>query len=599
MLDSKIQKGFNTNFIQCLHSKRHLELLDVVDSLRAQGLNDHVDLPQLIVCGDQSSGKSSVLAAISGVPFPKRDNLCTRFATEVILRRNDDIESVQISASITTGGFKPSGYQAMTSSFHHDLESMDELPEILEKAAIAMGVGTTGSAFSSNILRLEVRGPSMPQLTIVDLPGLIHSENKYQSGEDIELVAGLVGHYMAQERSIILAVVSGKNDYANQIVLTKARKVDPEGQRTLGIITKPDTLYPGSASESSFLNLARNQDVRFSLGWHVVRNQDTNHIVEGDRDQIEMSFFETTRWRGVAEPNRGISALRHRLSEVLFEQITKELPAMISEILMSIKDTQAELAQTFSSCSHAACEALYDHPFFADRGTADTQPRRLRSIVQNANIAFAERMLSLPQSAKPKNQPVSKIPASSDVTDLVARAKELITTHRGKELPGTFNPLLIGPLFREMSQTWLPLARNHVEGMWLDARTTITAILGDVADANVAEKCMDVVIGPKFEQVRSVLMDRLDTYMHEYHRQPITYNHYLTENVQAGRMRRRRAEAITGCRKVLSQRGSIDFSDIDLLVSAIMGDHTPGMDDLAAQELADYAQAYYKVESPA
>jgi hypothetical protein len=597
MLDSKIQKGFNTNFIQCLHSKRHLELLDVVDSLRAQGLNDHVDLPQLIVCGDQSSGKSSVLAAISGVPFPKRDNLCTRFATEVILRRNDDIESVQISASITTGGFKPSGYQAMTSSFHHDLESMDELPEILEKAAIAMGVGTTGSAFSSNILRLEVRGPSMPQLTIVDLPGLIHSENKYQSGEDIELVAELVGHYMAQERSIILAVVSGKNDYANQIVLTKARKVDPEGKRTLGIITKPDTLYPGSASESS----------------------DTNHIVEGDRDQIEMSFFETTRWRGVAEPNRGISALRHRLSEVLFEQITKELPAMISEILMSIKDTQAELtrmgrsrsndlekrlflmelAQTFSSCSHAACEALYDHPFFADRGTADTQPRRLRSIVQNANIAFAERMLSLPQSAKPKNQPVSKIPASSDVTDLVARAKELITTHRGKELPGTFNPLLIGPLFREMSQTWLPLARNHVEGMWLDARTTITAILGDVADANVAEKCMDVVIGPKFEQVRSVLMDRLDTYMHEYHRQPITYNHYLTENVQAGRMRRRRAEAITGCRKVLSQRGSIDFSDIDLLVSAIMGDHTPGMDDLAAQELADYAQAYYKVESPA
>lgn len=112
-----------------------------------------------------------------------------------------------------------------------------------------------------------------------------------------------------------------------------------------------------------------------------------------------MSFFETTRWRGLAEPNRRISTLRHRLSEVLFEQITKELPAMISEILMSIKDTRAELtrmgrsrsndlekrlflielAQTFSSCSHAACEALYDHPFFTDRGTADTQPRRLRS----------------------------------------------------------------------------------------------------------------------------------------------------------------------------------------------------------------------------
>lgn len=61
-------------------------------------------------------------------------------------------------------------------------------------------------------------------------------------------------------------MVSAKNNYANQIVLTKARKVDPEGKRTLDIITKPDTLYPGSASESSFLSLAKNQDVRFSLG---------------------------------------------------------------------------------------------------------------------------------------------------------------------------------------------------------------------------------------------------------------------------------------------------------------------------------------------
>lgn len=156
-----------------------------------------MDLPQLIVCGDQSSGKSSVLAAISGVPFPKRDNLCTRFATEVILRRNDDIGTVQISASITIGGFRSSGHQAPVDLFRQDLESMDQLPDTLEKAALAMGVGITGTAFSSKILRLEVRGPRMPQLTIVDLPGLIHSENNYQSGEDIKLVIELVEHYMA------------------------------------------------------------------------------------------------------------------------------------------------------------------------------------------------------------------------------------------------------------------------------------------------------------------------------------------------------------------------------------------------------------------
>jgi ABC-type molybdenum transport system ATPase subunit/photorepair protein PhrA len=70
-----------------LRTTEQIQLLDLVDSLRAEGLSEFTALPQLIVCGDQSSGKSSLLEAISGVPFPRKDNLCTRFATEVILRR--------------------------------------------------------------------------------------------------------------------------------------------------------------------------------------------------------------------------------------------------------------------------------------------------------------------------------------------------------------------------------------------------------------------------------------------------------------------------------------------------------------------------------
>ena len=70
-----------------LRTAEQIRLLDLVDSLRAEGLSEFTALPQLIVCGDQSSGKSSLLEAISGVPFPRKDNLCTRFATEVILRR--------------------------------------------------------------------------------------------------------------------------------------------------------------------------------------------------------------------------------------------------------------------------------------------------------------------------------------------------------------------------------------------------------------------------------------------------------------------------------------------------------------------------------
>lgn len=65
-------------------------LLDVIDHLRNLGVNQYVDLPTILVCGDQSSGKSSVLEAICKLPFPKGENVCTTFATELAIRRAPD-----------------------------------------------------------------------------------------------------------------------------------------------------------------------------------------------------------------------------------------------------------------------------------------------------------------------------------------------------------------------------------------------------------------------------------------------------------------------------------------------------------------------------
>lgn len=72
-----------TSSLQALQSEDQRKVMDIVDRLRRTGLSGIVELPQLIVCGDQSSGKSSVLEAITEIPFPRKENLCTRFATEV------------------------------------------------------------------------------------------------------------------------------------------------------------------------------------------------------------------------------------------------------------------------------------------------------------------------------------------------------------------------------------------------------------------------------------------------------------------------------------------------------------------------------------
>jgi GTPase SAR1 family protein len=74
-----------TSSLQALQSTDQRKVMDIVDKLRRTGLSGIVELPQLVVCGDQSSGKSSVLEAITEIPFPRKENLCTRFATEVCL----------------------------------------------------------------------------------------------------------------------------------------------------------------------------------------------------------------------------------------------------------------------------------------------------------------------------------------------------------------------------------------------------------------------------------------------------------------------------------------------------------------------------------
>lgn len=75
--------AITTTSLKALQSADQRKVMDIVDKLRRTGLSGIVELPQLVVCGDQSSGKSSVLEAITEIPFPRKENLCTRFATEV------------------------------------------------------------------------------------------------------------------------------------------------------------------------------------------------------------------------------------------------------------------------------------------------------------------------------------------------------------------------------------------------------------------------------------------------------------------------------------------------------------------------------------
>ncbi|KAI3390334.1 hypothetical protein diail_10060 [Diaporthe ilicicola] len=398
-------------------------LLDTVDNLRSQGVGEIVQLPQIIVVGDQSSGKSSVLEAISRVRFPVKGGLCTRFATELVLRTSPREEvAVKIRAGNSATMRKP---------FLFDERRLDtnDLSDLIERSKLSMGIRDDASGFSEDILRIELSGPELPSLTLVDLPGIYRNETEYQSRQGMEIVWRLVEKYMKQENSIILAVVNASYDFSNQGILTEIKRHDPKLERTMGIITNPDRLAPKSIDEGRYVRLVRNQEPLHTLkhGWHVLRNrgpdandeqgQGTSRTSDKERDDAEKAFFSSGVWGPMPGNLKGVDTLRRKLSRVLTKHIELSLPDVIEDIerkLEARRESKARLgrprtgpaelrqylhdiAEQFRDFTRQAIMGAYDDlQFFGDpyaddypRGHHDhSDARRLRAVVRNLNHAF-------------------------------------------------------------------------------------------------------------------------------------------------------------------------------------------------------------------
>jgi len=115
-------------------------------------------------------------------------------------------------------------------SFSESITDLNELPRIMNKAMNAMGIIDGRIAFAEDILSITIQGPDRPQLTLVDIPGVIQSSTKGVSERDVIRSLEITKRYIKQHRTICLAVVSATNDAANQPILQHVRKYDPRGE---------------------------------------------------------------------------------------------------------------------------------------------------------------------------------------------------------------------------------------------------------------------------------------------------------------------------------------------------------------------------------
>ncbi|CAG8900109.1 unnamed protein product [Penicillium egyptiacum] len=620
------------------------ELLEKIDELRAIGVGGLVELPQIIVCGNQSSGKSSVLEAISRVRFPSKSNICTRFATEIVIRRSPH-DRIKVSIEPGDSRKDEQEQQKLRAFTSEKFSSSEDLPTLIENAKECMGLSSTdpsSTGFSDDVLKVEISGPEKPNLTLVDLPGLYYSSSSDQNEQGMEIVQRLTEKYMKSSRSIILAVISARADYHIQKVLNIAQSFDPKYERVLGIVTQPDIPEVGSDEEDTYLQFIRNENVKLQLGWHVLRNRsfETRGISDDARDIQEKEFFEKGRWASLPGDQVGIESLRNRLSKILLGHVRRNLPGLIADIQERISRNEQTLAKMgaprtslqeqrrflvdissrFARITNQALNGSYVDEFFGGfkdhtATTEDFPFRRLRAIIRELNEYFSEAMSirgkrriiqfpGQPALVQDVEQERSK-PYMDDWTpqyisqeSLVAEIKEQARHSRGIELPGSANQLLVGTLFRDQCEPWETVAKSHLLNTWHSVEYFIQLVLKSLTDDHTRPLLMRHLIGPEMEKMKESLLAKLSELTSYFKRgHPLPVGTSFLSKIEEPRKNRQ----VSALKRNLHLSGSypstgedtrniFDVRDLEQATSQLQS----SSDQFAAAEIIDQMQAYYE-----
>ncbi|TSK17738.1 Interferon-induced GTP-binding protein Mx1 [Bagarius yarrelli] len=304
--------------------------IDLIDSLRALGVEKDLALPAIAVIGDQSSGKSSVLEALSGVALPRGNGMVTRCPLELkmVKSKNKDMWHGKIR------------YKSHEQNIKNPKDVDKFIIEAQENIVGAKGI-------SDELISLEVTSADVPDLTLIDLPGIVRVSVKGQPEDIGEQSKKLSQRFIEKQGTIILVVVPCNVDIATTEALKMAQEVDPKGERTLGILTKPDLVDKGT--EDVVVSIINNEIIYLNKGYMIVKcrgQQDIDNSVPlYESVAIERDFFKNHPQFSILyeEGKATISNLAKKLTVELVSHIVHSLPQMEEQIHKRLAEIQAEL----------------------------------------------------------------------------------------------------------------------------------------------------------------------------------------------------------------------------------------------------------------
>ncbi|XP_067235658.1 interferon-induced GTP-binding protein Mx3-like [Chanodichthys erythropterus] len=306
--------------------------IDLIDTLRSVGIQKDLALPTIVVIGDQSSGKSSVLEVLSGVALPRGSGIVTRCPLELRLKK---VTGVKWKAVLS---YRDTEIEFVDSSL------VGKHVETAQNVLAGKGVG-----ICDELITLEVMSPNVCDLTLIDLPGIARVPVQGQP-EDIGIqIKSLITKFIEMQETINLVVVPCNTDIATTEALKMAQEVDPEGKRTIAILTKPDLIDKGT--EKNILDIVHNKVIPLHKGYVMVKCRGQQQIDEKipleEATEIERDFFQNHDYFRclLKEDKATIKFLAIRLTQNLVDHIKKSLPQLNEQIITQLWDVKNELKE--------------------------------------------------------------------------------------------------------------------------------------------------------------------------------------------------------------------------------------------------------------
>ncbi|XP_013701743.2 dynamin-related protein 3A-like isoform X2 [Brassica napus] len=296
------------------------------------GSQSSIELPQVAVVGSQSSGKSSVLEALVGRDFlPRGNDICTRRPLVLQLLQ---------TKSKSNGGSDDEWGEFLHLPNNRRIYDFSEIRREIEAETNRLAGDNKG--VSAKQIRLKIHSPNVLDITLVDLPGI----TKVPVGDqptDIEAqIRTMILSYIKQPSCLILAVTPANSDLANSDALQVARAADPDGHRTIGVITKLDIMDKGT--DASNLLLGKIVPLRLGYVGVVNRCQEDimlNRSVKEALSAEEKFFRSRPAYHGLVD-RLGIPQLAKKLNQILVQHIKVLLPDLKSRISNALVATAKE-----------------------------------------------------------------------------------------------------------------------------------------------------------------------------------------------------------------------------------------------------------------